>query len=223
MQTAGIKRRGRRAMCSSHRAVRGAGQYRSAALFMGLAALAFFCNAQVAWAHVDPPGSSASGIGISITVFRADGITPVIGPQGGSVSECETILYQATLSKLPAPNGAFEGGTWVLTTPDGVAHPLGAVPCIGGTFNDPNSAANGGRGLCAGAPNSITSALVPYVVRAVDTDPFVATTSINGAFAHISTSDQSAGFAGFGIPVSKEPPCGDGLVCNGVERCDPAL
>jgi hypothetical protein len=53
-------------------------------------------------------------------VFRANGTTGVVG----SVSQCETINYQARLQKA-ADNPqicAFSGGTFALTTPDGVVH-----------------------------------------------------------------------------------------------------
>jgi hypothetical protein len=171
---------------------------------------------QQAWAHVDPGGSSGSGIGIAITVFRFDKVTPVLP---GTVTECEKIWYQASLFKQAAPNAAFEGGTWTLTTPDGVSHPLGAVPCIGGTVNDPNLP--GGRGAtCLGSPSSIASGFIPYTIRSVDPANMLATTTIASSFAHLSSGDQSGGFASFGITIDKAPPCNDGNFCNGVETCD---
>jgi len=171
---------------------------------------------QQAWAHVDPGASSGSGIGIAITVFRFDQVTPVLP---GTVTECEKIWYQASLFKQAAPNAAFEGGTWTLTTPDGVVHPLGAVPCIGGTVNDPNLP--GGRGAtCASSPSSIISGFIPYTIRAVDPAMILATTTIASSFAHLSANDQGGGFASFGITIDKDPPCSDGNFCNGLEVCD---
>jgi len=174
---------------------------------------------QQAWAHVDPGASSGSGIGIAITAYRFDQVTPVLP---GTVTECEKIWYQASLFKQPAPNAAFEGGTWTLTTPDGVVHPLGAVPCIGGTVNDPNLP--GGRGgTCSASPSSLTSGFVLYTVRAVDPAMFLATSAISGSFAHLSANDQGGGFASFGITLEKDPACNDGIFCNGMETCDSSI
>ena len=177
--------------------------------------------APAAWAHVDPPGSNSTGIGISLTAFRSDGTTPVLP---GTLTSCETVYYRATLSWAGGTNAAFEGGAWSITTPDGVVHdvtPVGGVPCIGGTFDDPQSGLNGGRGLCLGAPSSINSALVPYTVDVADVvgGTVGASTNLGSAYAHISTSDQFGVGANTPFPLNVEL-CDDGLFCNGLETCD---
>lgn len=70
-------------------------------------------------ADQDPALCNSNGVGLSLTVFRADGTTPV---GGGSIAPGETVKYQATLSHLGPPNCNYEGGTLSITTPDGVAH-----------------------------------------------------------------------------------------------------
>src|SRR6266496_3398113 len=78
-------------------------------------------------AHEDPAGCFETGPAIIVSVFRADGVTGVVG----SVSECETIRYRATLQKAQDLDSicAFSGGTFKLTTPDGVVHDISlAVP-----------------------------------------------------------------------------------------------
>jgi hypothetical protein len=77
-------------------------------------------------AHSDPADSSGTGVNIQISAYRADGVTPVLtsdmGFGEGVVSECETILFQATLTWAGGRNAAFEGGDWTLTTPDEEVH-----------------------------------------------------------------------------------------------------
>ena len=130
-------------------------------------------------ADTDPGGCTSTGGGVSLSAFRVDGITPIGG--GGTVSDGETINYKATLFALPFPICAFEGGTWTLTTPDGVVHPLGAVPRIGGT------------GVA-----SFASGLVPYVVNHTNesvngTRHIDASTSYSGGIAHADAGDATAG------------------------------
>ena len=83
-------------------------------------------------AHEDPPGCFETGPAIVVSIFRdAAGTIGVTG----SVSECETIYYRARLQKAQDVDTlcAFSGGTFGLTTPDGVVHSINAnVPCIGG-------------------------------------------------------------------------------------------
>src|SRR6185369_15938193 len=73
-----------------------------------------------AHAHEDPPGCFETGPAIVVSVFRADGVTGVVG----NVSECETINYRATLQKASDLDSicAFAEGTFSITTPDGVVH-----------------------------------------------------------------------------------------------------
>ncbi len=109
----------------------------------------FSATAAVAAMPQDPPSCDSTGVGISMTVFRADGTTPFTGTQ--RAKDGEAINYRATLSYQGGTVCAFQGGVWHLTTPDGVVHditPGGGVPEIGG----------------AGVP-SLNSALVPYTVN----------------------------------------------------------
>ena len=80
-------------------------------------------------AHDDPAECSANGVGLSMTVYRADGVTPV---GGGSVTTGETINYEATLSHLGGANCNFEGGTLSITTPDGTVNTVAspATPVV---------------------------------------------------------------------------------------------
>ena len=123
--------------------------YASTMLFLGLGTAAF--------GHHDPPFCFQAGASIVISQYRADGVTGIVG----SVSECETITYRATLEK-PADFDsicAFSGGVLTLVTPDGVEHTVSANgPCIGG---------NGGEG-CDATVDSISSALIPYTVNPAD-------------------------------------------------------
>ncbi len=193
--------------------------YAAAGLVVGLVAM----GGTQLWAHTDPGGSTATGVGISLTAFRADQVTPVLG--GPPLSECEKIFYRATLSALGPPNAAFEDGSWSITTPDGVVHnvtPVGGVPCIGGTTND--AALPGGRGAdCADALASLNSEMVQYVVSPADivAGQVSATTNLAGAFAHIGANDLAgvAAMTPFALSVVF---CDDGLFCNGAEICNPA-
>jgi hypothetical protein len=184
----------------------------------GVAVLA----APSAWAHVDPANSNATGVAVTMTAFRFDGVTPVLP---GTLTSCETVMYRATAAWAGGTNAAFEGGTWSITTPDGVSHvvtPAGGVPCIGGTFDDPDSANNGNRGLCSGAPISIDSLMVPYQVRSQDifNGSVTARTDYIDAWSHISATDSFGvgGVTPFPLDVGT---CDDALFCNAVEACDP--
>src|SRR5947208_1477478 len=83
-----------------------------------LVSLVILGIAPLARAHQDPPACSTTGVTLELTVFRADGTTPV---GNGTVSPCETLVYQALLSD-PAGDCAFEGGDLFITTADGVNH-----------------------------------------------------------------------------------------------------
>jgi len=127
-------------------------------------------------ADIDPSGCTSTGAAISLSVYRADGVTPISG--GGTVADGELIKYQATLSWAGGTNCAFESGTWTLTDPHGTVTGLGSVPRIGGT----------------GVP-SITSALVSYTVASSDevlsggARRVTATTNYSGGTAHDSVGD----------------------------------
>src|SRR6185369_11153932 len=109
-------------------------------------------------AHEDPAGCFETGPAIIVSVFRADGVTGVVG----NVSQCETIKYRATLQKANDLDSicAFSGGTFSLTTPDGVVHTIDSnVPCIGG---------NTGLEGCLDAVNNEVSTQFSYTVNTAD-------------------------------------------------------
>src|SRR5204863_3691574 len=77
---------------------------------LGLVAIAAVgMMASNARAHEDPSGCFETGPAIIVSVFRADGVTGVVG----NVSQCETINYRATLQKAQDLDSicAFSGGT----------------------------------------------------------------------------------------------------------------
>jgi hypothetical protein len=181
-------------------------------------------TAQTALAHRDPPLSTSTGVSISLTAFRADQVTPI---GGGAINECETIYYQATLAPA-AGAAAIESGTLTIQTPDLVNHdvtPATGIPCLGGTFNDPNSAT---VGQCAGSAPSLTSAMVQYVSSfpagtCTPTSTLTANAIYAGGIAHNGTTDQAG--VGAQTPFQSPVVCcpDDGLACNGIDHCDPAV
>jgi len=174
-----------------------------------LAGCAVLATATGALAHEDPPGCFQTGPAIVISVLHADGTTAL----AGSVSECETINYRARLRKALDSDGicAFSGGTFTLTTPDGVVHDITLdVPCIGGT-----------NGPCDPSVDSFTSALIPYTVSSADVVAglIFATASYTGGLVHDSETET----AGIGAMSPKATPvvlCDDGDACT-QNRCDP--
>lgn len=171
------------------------------------AGVLFFAN-EFAIAHSDPPSSSSTGIGVSLTLFRDDGTTPVLP---GTVTDFETVKVQATLGHgLRPSDAAFEGGTWTITMPDGTIEdvtPPGGFPCIGGTINDPDMP--GGRGLCAGSLQYIYSRLVSYTIKPGDVVGGRVTfrTDLTSALAHIRISDLPGVYAGTPLAVPVTPCC----------------
>ena len=174
-----------------------------------LVAGALLATTTRALAHEDPPGCSQSGPAIVTSVFRADGTTALVG----AVSECETIHYRATLRKALDDDAicAFFGGTFTLTTPDGVVHTIEAeVPCIGGTIAP-----------CDPSVDLAQSELVAYTVRSADVAGglVIATATYAGGFLHDSGVDSP----GVGAITPKATPvvaCDDGDACT-QNVCDP--
>jgi hypothetical protein len=80
-----------------------------------MAAIGLTLFTLTAIANSDPPGCTATGVGLSMTVFRSDGTTSAATSGDETVESGETINYQATLSYLGGANCNFEGGT--LTIP----------------------------------------------------------------------------------------------------------
>jgi hypothetical protein len=163
-------------------------------------------------AHEDPPGCFETGPAIIVSVFRANGTTGVVG----SVSECETINYRARLAKAADVDTicAFSGGTFRLTTPDGVVHDVNlSVPCIGGT-----DSAEG----CTAALDFIQSALIPYTVSPADiVGGFITANAVyTGGVAHDTTGNT----AGVAANTPKSTPvvrCLDNNACT-TDVCNPA-
>lgn len=140
-------------------------------------------------AHEDPNGCFESGIAIDVLAFRANGTTPVVG----GISDCETILYRGILKEAQELDSlcAFSGGTFVLTTPDQVAHVISTdVPCIGGNTGIPPS-------LCDPAKKSLSSDLIPYTATPSDvSDGKVTAVAVySGGVLHDSDRDTPGAFA----------------------------
>src|SRR6266566_698910 len=128
----------------------------------GVLCILFLAGAETAWAHRDPSGCTKPGVTIVFTTFRADGVTEVASSD--TVIPCETIIYQATLSKPVELVGttdtvcAFQSGNIFIVTPDGVSHPVtpvGGIPCVGGTDGV----------ICDPTVKSVPTQKVTYVVN----------------------------------------------------------
>jgi hypothetical protein len=174
-----------------------------------LAAGALLVTTTRALAHEDPPGCFQTGPAIVTTVFRADGTTALVG----AVSECETIHYRAALMKAVDDDTicAFSGGTFALTTPDGVVHTIEAnVPCVGGT-----------TAPCDPGVRVIQSALVPYTVRPADVAGglILATATYTSGTTHDSELD-TAGITAATPKATVVVVCDDGDACT-QNVCDP--
>lgn len=136
-----------------------------------------FClTAPNALAHTDPPGAVDAAVSHTLGVHYDADCALEIEPDE-VIAECQTVYVQATLIWFETPTTAsIESGGWFLMAFDLADVPylladLGPVPCIGDPVNstdDPLSAVNDGRGLCAAPPPSFASACVPYTVTAAD-------------------------------------------------------
>lgn len=106
---------------------------------------------------------------VQLLVFRANGMTGVVG----SVSECETLVYQVKLMKAQALSEvcAISGGSLIVTTPDGVEHrAIEHVPCFGGAGDHGSQ--------CDPATPFVLSPPVEYQVRLEDVVAGAVTTSV---------------------------------------------
>jgi hypothetical protein len=181
---------------------------------------------QTAWAHTDPPGAAAIGINLSLAAFRADGVTPVF-PLSDEVTQCETIIYQATVAWAGGMNASFFGGTITIFTPDGPdadsvpdphdVTPVGGIPCLG----DPGDSTGEG---CDGTPGFIKSQQVSFTADVADCAamPFLeATVLYEGGTAHLGANNTPAGSASTFLSNPVVCCVQDGDFCNGVEFCDP--
>jgi hypothetical protein len=173
------------------------------------AAGALLLAATSARAHEDPPGCFKSGPGIVISVLRADGVTGFVG----AASQCETITYRVTLRKAIDSDEvcAFSGGSFTLTTPDGVVHDVSMnVPCIGGT-----------TAPCDPAVDAVASGLISYTVNPADVIGgfAIAVASYAGGVGHDSDAD-TPGISGTTPKATPVVLCDDGDACS-QNVCDP--
>src|SRR5258706_3611380 len=175
---------------------------------------AVMAAATSARAHEDPIGCTQTGPAIIVTVFRNDGVTQVVG----SVSECENFRYRATLQKANIVDPticAFSGGTFKLTTPDGVVHDISLnVPCI-----------SGNTGLDGSDPTVtfLQSAQIPYTVNPANVVAglITGTAVYTGGVAH----DTPLNTPGVGANTPKSTPV---VFCNDnnnatTDVCNPVL
>jgi hypothetical protein len=162
-----------------------------------------------AGAHVDPPGCTASGVALLVSMYRSD------GTQGLArvASECERTWYRVTLRKVDPSICGVSGGKLTLTTPDGATHSLAdPVPCVGATAD---------RAPCAGALDTFSSAMVQYDVRGSDAvgGILTATARYEGGLIHDGDHDT------VGLVVSSQRrvevvACDDGDPST-TDVCDP--
>jgi hypothetical protein len=205
-------------------------RWTTALLVLGVAALGVVATMPAVWAHTDPPNANATGVTIEIVAFRSDASTPVlasdIGFGQGVISECEQIFYQATLRWAGGTNASFEAGNWTLNTPDGVAHDLGSVPCIGDSAtstDDPDSANNNGRGLCFGTPGFINSVQISYTVTPADivAGTVAANTLYEDGWAHLGDADVFPVGATTPLPLTVATCDAPATECMQAEVCNP--
>jgi len=163
-----------------------------------------------ALAHTDPAGSTGTGVSVSMTAFRHDGTTPVLP---GTVLQCESIVYRATIAWAGGSNAAIQGGTINITTPDLVVHnvtPAAGVPCLGGTDGV----------ICDPTVTSINSQTVSFTA-AVASCPATLTASVaysNGT-AHIGANDTIGVVSGgTSLPLGVTC-CADNNACT-TDSCD---
>jgi hypothetical protein len=168
---------------------------------------------EVTDAHEDPQGCfEGAQASLIISAFRANGTTGVVG----SISECETIVFQARLQKPQDSDTicAFSGGMFVVRTPDGVEHHVSDdVPCIGGTSLEG----------CDDTVKSIDSLPLSYTVAPGDiVAGFVtATATYSGGVGHVQPGNSDPDVSAF---VSRPLPvvlCADDNFCT-IDQCDTA-
>jgi hypothetical protein len=182
-----------------------------------LAGFLVLATARGASAHQFPAGCSGSGISISIMAFFADGVTSAVGVPA---SECETLVYKASIGYAAAPPGncAFQDGHLIVTTPDGVEHdvtPMGGINVAGNPLSPVD-------------PGPINGTPVTYVVSPADVvgGQVIASVSYNQSvnfpkgISHTGVMD-GVGFnnGGSSVPVDVAP-CPTTFCAPNV--CDPS-
>ena len=145
----------------------------------------------MAWAHHDPPGCFGAGVDVDIFIFRkrcsittnractvntdCPGVeTCDCAGLAGTVAPCETVFYDAILSKdaTDPTKCAFQGGTFKLTLPDNTTGAINtSVPCLGGT-----------TAPCDPLVTEVRFTKVPYTVNVSPT--IVATASYVNGLSH---------------------------------------
>src|SRR5512143_1176595 len=148
-------------------------------------------------AHQDPDDCFITTALITISIFRSDGATGVVGP----VTDCEQILYRTTLANGGTEAAcALSGGTLALTTPDGVVHILSAdVPCIGGEDDG-----------CDPSLDAFVSEFVPYTASAtnVDDGTMTVTAVYGGGVTHDNPIRDTPGVWVSTARTTSVVPCG---------------
>jgi hypothetical protein len=180
-----------------------------------------------AFAHTWPTGSTATGVTISLTAFRTSNGTTATGPVlPGTVFQCETIIYRATLTYAGGANAAIFGGTLVIATntaadgTGGTAHdvtPVGGIPCLG-----PSDLLEANSENCTGIL-SVDSRDQAYTVN-VASCPATITAAVRytGGTSHIGLTNTAGNSASTSLPIGVVCCSQDNTVCNGAEFCDPA-
>jgi hypothetical protein len=169
-------------------------------------------------AHDDPAGCNATGVALTVSLYRADGRTGLTG----AASECEQMIYRVRLAKVMPTACAFSSGTLTLTTPDGVAHPFATtVPCVGG--GTPDAGSKGGPVTCPPDVTVIESEPVVYSARPSDARDgrLKAIARYDGGVAHDSQSN-TPGLSAVVDRTVSVTSCDDADPCT-LDRCDPLL
>jgi cysteine-rich repeat protein len=165
--------------------------------------------AGVARAHQMPEGCTQSLVALTIQTYRSDGKTSV--GAGEEVSECENLVFRARLEKGGNSDEfcAFQLGSFVLTTPDGVETGWEEAPCVGGGESQPQC---GGRSL---------TIVAPYRVRIADIEAGTVTSEAvyEGGVTHNGQSDTAA-MSAFEQRVLEVVLCSDNSLCT-ANTCDP--
>jgi hypothetical protein len=145
-----------------------------------------------------------------LVVTRNDG-SPVVG----TVSECETLKYQAELEW--DDECLIQGGVFKLKTPDGVEHEIAnPVPCLGDATVD-------AEGCMEFQATSVLSMVIDYQASPGDAVAGKLTAMAVWENGILHQADGNVGGQGdMRAIVVDIALCDDGLFCNGVETCDPA-
>ncbi len=189
-----------------------------------LVAAAYF-NSSPAQAHTDPISCDSTGVTLSLTVLRADGVTPV---GGGTVTAGETVKYRATLSWAGGSNCNYEGGDLDIITPDGANHDVdsGTIPLVSngspfigtivsyvvnsadiGGDNDLDASAvySGGTSHLGTANVSPVGATTPAATTASGSITVDKVTDPSGSSQSFTFNTTGAGYSGFSLTDQATP------------------